>query len=72
MLLSPMVHQRTTPDTPELYTVAQAAALFHVHERTVRRWINAGSISYWVLPSGVYRIPAEAIESLKSGRKEEE
>jgi len=66
-----MVQQRTTPDTPDLYTVAQAAALFNVHEKTVRRWIRAGDLLAWQLPGGQYRIPAESIVSLKSGRKEE-
>ncbi len=72
MLLSLMVHQRTTPATPELYTVAEAAALFGVHEKTVRRWIRADDLPAWRLPGGQYRIPAESIVSLKSGRKEED
>lgn len=41
----------------ELLTVAEAAALLKVNERTVRRWIEAEKVPYLELPSGSYRIP---------------
>jgi excisionase family DNA binding protein len=42
-------------------TTRQAAARLGVHERTVRRYIASGLLSYRRLPSGHYRVPAEAI-----------
>jgi excisionase family DNA binding protein len=42
-------------------TTRQAAARLGVHERTVRRYIASGLLGYRRLPSGHYRVPAEAI-----------
>ena len=46
---------------PQLLTVAQAASLLSVSERTVRRWIAADRVPYLRLPSGEYRIPQGAL-----------
>lgn len=46
---------------PQLLTVAQAASLLNVSDRTVRRWIAAGKIPYLELPGGGYRIPQGAL-----------
>jgi excisionase family DNA binding protein len=42
-------------------TVAQAASLLQVSERTIRRWIEADKIPYLELPGGGYRIPQGAL-----------
>jgi len=46
---------------PQLLTVAQAASLLSVSDRTIRRWIEAERIPYVELPSGGYRIPQGAL-----------
>lgn len=46
---------------PQLLTVAQAASLLNVSDRTVRRWIEAEKVPYIELPSGGYRIPQGAL-----------
>jgi excisionase family DNA binding protein len=46
---------------PQLLTVAQAANLLNVSDRTIRRWIEAEKIPYLELPSGGYRIPQGAL-----------
>jgi excisionase family DNA binding protein len=50
-----------TAAAPKLITVAQAASLLAVSEKTIRRWIDAERIPYLKLPSGGYRIPAGAL-----------
>lgn len=50
-----------TAATPQLITVAQAASLLAVSEKTVRRWIDRERIPYLKLPSGGYRIPQGAL-----------
>jgi excisionase family DNA binding protein len=44
-----------------LLTVAQAAKLLNVSDRTIRRWIEAGKMPYIKLPSGGYRIPQTSL-----------
>lgn len=46
---------------PQLLTVAQAASLLNVSDRTVRGWISRESIPYVELPGGGYRIPQGAL-----------
>lgn len=50
-----------TAAAPKLVTVAQAASLLAVSEKTVRRWIDDERIPYLKLPSGGYRIPQGAL-----------
>ena len=50
----------TTPRL-QLLTVAQAAALLNVSDRTIRRWIEAKKVPYLKLPSGGYRIPQASL-----------
>jgi len=51
---------------PQLLTVAQAASLLKVSDRTIRRWIEAEKVPYLKLPSGGYRIPqASLLASLR-------
>lgn len=50
-----------TAARPQLLTVAQAASLLSVSDRTIRRWIEADRIPYLELPSGGYRIPQGAL-----------
>jgi excisionase family DNA binding protein len=55
-----------TVSRPRLLTVAQAAALLSVSDRTIRRWIEAEKVPYLKLPGGGYRIPqAQLLESLR-------
>ncbi len=51
---------RGQTDAEPLYTVAQAAALLAVSERTVRRRIAAGEVAA-VKVGGQYRVPASAL-----------
>jgi excisionase family DNA binding protein len=46
---------------PKLMTVAQAASLLAVSDKTIRRWIDAERIPYLRLPGGGYRIPVGAL-----------
>lgn len=50
-----------TAAAPKLLTVAQAASLLAVSEKTVRRWIDDERIPYLRLPGGGYRIPQGAL-----------
>jgi excisionase family DNA binding protein len=50
-----------TTAAPKLLTVAQAASLLAVSEKSVRRWIEAEQVPYLRLPSGGYRIPQGAL-----------
>lgn len=50
-----------TAAQPQLLTVAQAASLLSVSDRTIRRWIEAERIPYVELPSVGYRIPQGAL-----------
>lgn len=50
-----------TAAVPKLLTVAQAASLLAVSEKTVRRWIDDERIPYLKLPGGSYRIPQGAL-----------
>jgi excisionase family DNA binding protein len=50
-----------TAAQPQLLTVAQAASLLSVSDRTIRRWIEAERVPYVELPSGGYRIPQGAL-----------
>ncbi len=51
---------RGQTDVEPLYTVAQAAALLAVSERTVRRRIASGELTA-VKVGGQYRVPSSAI-----------
>ncbi len=46
---------------PVILTLAEAASLLKVSEKTVRRWIDKDSIPYLALPGGHYRIPQGAL-----------
>lgn len=50
-----------TAAPPRLMTIAQAASLLAVSEKTVRRWIADERIPYLRLPGGGYRIPQGAL-----------
>lgn len=52
---------RTPVARSELLTVAEAARLLNVSDRTIRRWIEAEKIPFLELPSGGYRIPQGAL-----------
>ena len=52
---------RQTAARPQLLTVAQAASLLNVSEKTVRRWVSDGKVPYVKLPSGGVRIPQGAL-----------
>lgn len=50
-----------------LLTVAEAAALLNVSDRTMRRWIEAEKVPYLKLPGGGYRIPQAQLLASLSG-----
>lgn len=50
-----------TAARPQLLTVAQAASLLNVSERTIRRWVADEKVPYLKLPSGQLRIPQVAL-----------
>lgn len=52
---------------PQLLTVAEAAALLNVSDRTIRRWIEAEKVPYLKLPGGGYRIPQAQLLASLSG-----
>lgn len=49
------------PAPPRLLTVAEAAALLNVSDRTIRRWIDADKVPFVELPGGGYRVPERAL-----------
>jgi excisionase family DNA binding protein len=54
---------RPTPTRQDrLLTTAQAAAALGVHERTLRRYLASGLLTYRRLPGGHYRISESSIE----------
>jgi excisionase family DNA binding protein len=52
---------RQTASRPQLLTVAQAASLLNVSEKTIRRWVDDEKIPYLRLPSRQIRIPLAAL-----------
>jgi excisionase family DNA binding protein len=56
----------------DLLTVAEAAAMLRVSERTIRDWITAGSIPYIQLPPvrqrEQYRIPLQGLLASLDGK----
>ncbi len=61
-----MSKKRATHST-RLLTTREAAAQLGVHERTLRRYMSSGLLSYRRLPGGHYRIPEESIRQLWDG-----
>lgn len=49
-------------------TIKETAAIFRVHERTIRNWIRDGKIRA-VKIKGTIRIADEEVERLLKGRK---
>lgn len=58
---------RQTAARPQLLTVAQAASLLNVSDKTVRRWVSAEKVPYVKLPSGGLRIPQGALYASLQG-----
>ncbi len=56
-----------TASRPQFLTVAEAATLLNVSDRTIRRWIEAGKVPYLKLPGGGYRIPQAQLLASLSG-----
>jgi excisionase family DNA binding protein len=52
---------RQIASRPQLLTVAQAASLLNVSERTIRRWVADDKVPYARLPGGQIRIPQGAL-----------
>src|SRR3954471_10505282 len=50
-----------TRNGPQLLTTAEAAELLSVSVRTVQGWIKDQRIPFVQLPSGMYRIPLQAL-----------
>lgn len=51
-------------------TIAEAAELLRVSERTIRRWIEDASVPYLKLPGGGYRLPEGQMLASMSGSQE--
>ncbi len=52
---------RQIASRPQLLTVAQAATLLNVSEKTVRRWVDDEKVPHVRLPSRQIRIPLAAL-----------
>ena len=52
---------------PRLVSVKAAAEHYQVSPQTVLRWVKKGWIRSVRLPSGTYRIPADALDDLDGG-----
>ena len=52
------------PNTDQLLTAKQVAALIPVHPETVRRWTREGLLTAVELPSGRKRYRRSAVEAL--------
>ena len=62
-----MDKQKVSPALPpEWLTTGQAAAYLQVTRRTVYRWMDAGSLRYYSMPSGRRRLRKEDLDALLS------
>jgi excisionase family DNA binding protein len=52
---------RSIASRPQLLTVAQAASLLNVSEKTIRRWVDGEKVPHIRLPSKQIRIPLTAL-----------
>jgi excisionase family DNA binding protein len=59
-------NQRATED--KLLSSTEVAAELSVSRQTVVRWVNSGIIDATVLPSGIIRISAATVASIKNNR----
>jgi excisionase family DNA binding protein len=60
--------QRALHHEPKLMTVSHVADLLDVHVRTVRRWLDDGSLAGLNLGKG-YRIPKPALINFLASRR---
>ncbi len=51
---------------PRFYTIAEAAAILKVSEKTIRRALKSGRIPFFEVGPGSLRIPAAGLESFDS------
>lgn len=61
------MHSSVSPDTanePEFYTVAKAAAILKVSEKTLRKALKAGRIPSIEVGPGSIRIPMDGLREL--------
>lgn len=63
----------SSPDTKfeQLLTPAQVARLFRVDPVTVRRWANAGKLSYVLTPGGARRYVESEVKELLRHRTQQ-
>jgi len=59
-----------TPETEELLTPSEVAAMFRVNPKTVTRWARAGRISYIKTLGGHRRFKASEIRRLLADAEE--
>jgi excisionase family DNA binding protein len=52
-----------TRDREISVSTRQASEMLSVHESSIKRWCNAGELSYWLTPGGHRRIPIQALVS---------
>ncbi len=60
----------TQQPAPSVLPLRAARLALGVSERTMRRYVRAGVLRAFRLPTGVWRIPASEIERLRTGAGE--
>lgn len=58
---------RQVASRPQLLSVAEAASLLNVSEKTIRRWVTDEKIPFVRLPSGGIRVPQGALMASLQG-----
>lgn len=61
-------YKMSTSKDKKLIGIRESAALFNVHERTIRSWIKQKRITFYRLPSGVLRFDKEEFENILKDR----
>jgi excisionase family DNA binding protein len=56
-----------TPETGQLLTPKEVAAIFRVSPQTVTRWDNAGKLTSIRTPGGTRRYPEAQVLALRGG-----
>jgi excisionase family DNA binding protein len=56
------------PDRP-CFKVSEVAEIFNVSQQTIRNWIECEKLKAVKLPTGILRIPKEAIIEMQEKRK---
>lgn len=65
----PVARAKRAPHNPppvarRYYTIEQAAALYGVHDRTVRRWLTEGRLTAYRVGGHLLRLDAAEVDAL--------